>query len=673
MRTSIGVLAVLCLALSAVSPAAVISDDFGTDHNYLVDGVAGTIWDGFIYNAGLDATKNTVVTAAAATGGALNLRSSNGSWENAADDGLFLYIDIAAGLDFTANVYVSDYTFIEYHDTGLMARVAPGTTENYIMARYFGAYGVDNGLRSVDDNSTTNANSPVPGLIPYIQLKKSGSLFTIRGSMDGVTYTDLHTVDRPDMASQALQVGIYQATFSGNTGNVSFDNFSLEFASDVSMNPNPGNGETLVPINTLLSWDAPLDYTPVGYDVYVGTDPNLKGASELGWTGTSINPASDMGYALSNEITYYWRVDSLEPNSLGAIVHTGNIWSFTTTPAKPIITKDPVSRTVPAGTQIDLSVAALNTDTYTWYQSADAVVGDDTQVGTGNPLSLTINGVAEEGWYYCVASSLAGSDTSLVVRVMSERLVGYWDFEGDLADSVPAGPTHDGTAADPNFAPGVPGLGSQGYQFFGDGRVVTIAESADYFNFYPQGMTVSCWVKGQNPAIWDTLISKEYEREINYWDAKGFFLARTDAGAGGFGIRPSEVVSASGLVTVADWHHLAGVHDSVAGVIRIYVDGQLRGQASASGFNSPNLAPLIFGAESTDGTVGSSSATIDDVKIYNYALDSSVIAQQYVDVMGGYICVDGLLPVADLSGDCQVTLDDLAILALHWLESNRVE
>jgi hypothetical protein len=119
---------------------------------------------------------------------------------------------------------------------------------------------------------------------------------------------------------------------------------------------------------------------------------------------------------------------------------------------------------------------------------------------------------------------------------------------------------------------------------------------------------------------------------------------------------------------------LIGVHDPVSGVVRIYMDGVFRSESGANpaNFNVPNLAPLIFGAESTNGLIGSSTATVDDIKIWNYALDSTQIAQQYVDIMGGYVCVGGN-PTGDLSGDCQVNLADLTILAQNWLENNRIE
>jgi hypothetical protein len=444
--------------------------------------------------------------------------------------------------------------------------------------------------------------------------------------------------------------------------------------------PDPSDGQTLVLTDTQFSWQAPNAYTPVGYDVYIGNDPNVAGASQLGWTATTIDPAADLAFSLANNTTYYWRVDSLEPNTPAPIVHTGDVWSFTTAPADPIVTGDPVSRTVAVGTTIDLSVTSLNVDTYTWYRSADEALDPQTdiQVGTGATVQVMINGIAEEGLYYCVVSNGVTELTSGAAQVLTERLIGYWDFEGDLADevaSIVAGaPAHAGTVSEPNFVDGVPQIGGQGYKFYGDGRIVTIADSIDYFNFYPRGFTISCWVKDQNPAIWDTVCSKMHERELGWSGAKGFYLGRSDSGSGVIAFRPAEVFSPSGMITVDVWHQLTGVYDSAAGAIRLYVDGEPVGEALSNpeSWNGPNLAPLIFGAESTDGTVGNSSATIDEVKIYSYALDSTEIAQQYVNVMGGYVCV-GENPTADLSDDCQVNLDDLAILALNWLQSNRVE
>lgn len=777
---------VILLTVSAVVNGGAI-DDFNSQHNYLTDGTDGTVWDGLLLNSGIHVIQDAVGTRAAATSGDLTLESSWGNWEWGSDDGYLLYIDVPAGSDFTANVLVSDYTWVEWHDVGLMARAVPGTAENYVMHRYFPMFGVDNALRSVvDDAQAPDDNGTTDAAMPYLQLEKAGSTFTIRASTDGITYKDITFVERTDMTDVELQVGIYQATFTENEGSASFDDFEITLSGDtIASNFDPADGRTMVEVDSQLTWDAPLNYTAVGYDVLFGTDANeLDGDMEKIVDGLDVltaDPAmhssitGDMDY----ETLYYWRVDTFEPNTPSPIVHTGELMSFTTIPIWPIISEDPIGQTVASGTMIDLSVIALNTETYTWYQSDDAVAdAGDTEVGTGQTIQVMVDDLNDEGWYYCVASAPAGSVTSGMAQVMIERLVGHWEFEGDLADSVadevPGALTHDGSASEPNFVSGVPELGGgQAYKFFGDGRVVTIADSIDFFNFYPQGMTISCWVKDQNPSISDIVCSKEGDPET------GYLLSRNPQGAGAFAIHPSEATSANSLVTVDEWHQLIGVHDPDAGIVRIYVDGTYGGDAAdPTIFNGSNLAPLIFGAggasssnttpepgepviwtdkdvyevgenivvyfsnSTTNGgdwialslpdaafgyyetdsylytngaaegsvtfvgggsissagnyvvrlysndpptdllasyyfTVGSmtsitSTAAIDDVKIWNYALDETEIAQQYVDVMGGYICVGGN-PTADLSEDCQVGLDDLAILAENWMNSNRID
>ena len=216
------------------------------------------------------------------------------------------------------------------------------------------------------------------------------------------------------------------------------------FTAGPDAGPTPKDGSTLIGVDQQLSWTEPIAYTPDGYDVYIGTDPNVNSGQVLGIVGTTVDPATDLGVALINDQTYYWRVDALEPNQVDPLyptIHPGSVWSFTTLPPDPLITGDPVSQTVPAGTEIDLSVTALNTDTYTWYHSVDAVADTgDTYVGVGSTVQVLIDDVSKEGWYYCVASSQGSleTDTSEMARVMTERLVGYWDFEDDLDDGVAA-------------------------------------------------------------------------------------------------------------------------------------------------------------------------------------------------------------------------------------------
>ena len=65
--------------------------------------------------------------------------------------------------------------------------------------------------------------------------------------------------------------------------------------------------------------------------------------------------------------------------------------------------------------------------------------------------------------------------------------------------------------------------------------------------------------------------------------------------------------------------------------------------------------------------------TLDEVAIYNYALDALTIAQNYASVTETAVCPDPSTPANDLTGDCIVDMNDLAELAAEWLLDTSVK
>ena len=320
----------IVFTIGSISFGKVYTDNFDSDNDYLINGVTSTIWDGFIFNSGHDSTQNTIVESAVSNNGILTLQSSRGNWENAADDGLLLYIDIAAGTDFTASVYVNNYIWTDWHDAGLMVRTAESDSEDYVMSRYFANYGINNCMRSTDNNITTNDNGPSYPAMPYLQLQKTGSMFYIRASEDGINYINIASVDRQDMAGTALQVGIYQATFSDNTGTVAFDDFLLittptEKTAEYYL---PSNGAIDLQKTVTLAWNA--GYGAVEHYLYAGNnyDSVLNANTESSEYITTLY-GNDLTYtfeSLAEGRTYFWRVDEYD----GVETYAGEVWSFTT-------------------------------------------------------------------------------------------------------------------------------------------------------------------------------------------------------------------------------------------------------------------------------------------------------------------------------------------------------
>ena len=149
-----------------------------------------------------------------------------------------------------------------------------------------------------------------------------------------------------------------------------------------------------------------------------------------------------------------------------------------------IITQ-PQNQTIPvAGTAL-FTVEAMSPSTinYKWYK-----VGEE-QYTLSNTDTLTWDNVqfGDEGYYCCDLTNDIGTVVTEPARLMTERLVGWWKLNGDALDSVgevvPGAPAHDGVLpAEPNFI--VDGIDEQGYEFFGDGRVIVMPTTGEYFNFH---------------------------------------------------------------------------------------------------------------------------------------------------------------------------------------------
>lgn len=222
----LGMFVVTC---SSMAFGLVITDNFDTDHDYNADGVAGTVWDGLLLNGGKTGVSDAVGVKCAAEVGVLTMQSYGGNWENDQADGYFLYMNVDGSKDFIADVYLSNFVWVNYHDVGIMARKIDGPLENHVDHRYFPRWGNGNTLRSVIDGVTVIKDlGPDDPFLSYLRLTKTGAIYTVYASGDGITFVEISSIERLDMNNVDLQVGLYQGTYSLNTGSVSFDNFSLE-------------------------------------------------------------------------------------------------------------------------------------------------------------------------------------------------------------------------------------------------------------------------------------------------------------------------------------------------------------------------------------------------------------------------------------------------------------
>lgn len=229
-KTALALAAIAICALAFTAKAELITDNFDTDHVYGTSDVSGTIWSGILFNGGTSPTQNAVLSQALATSGHLTLGSSNGNWENVQDDGYFLYLNVSG--DFTATMQVIGMQINDFNTAGLMARNPDASGgESWFQTLVFPRFNVGQHMRYVVGGvQTDGSNAGTNTSSGWIQLVRTGDQFQSLYSADGISYSVIGSATLANMPS-TLQLGIFQATFSGATGAVDFDNFSVNVAS----------------------------------------------------------------------------------------------------------------------------------------------------------------------------------------------------------------------------------------------------------------------------------------------------------------------------------------------------------------------------------------------------------------------------------------------------------
>jgi hypothetical protein len=428
-----------------------------------------------------------------------------------------------------------------------------------------------------------------------------------------------------------------------------------------------------------LSVDADLNWLPGttdwAVDVYFDLNETdvTNGNASVKIASSEIIPShtidlNSRGFdPMANSTTYFWRVDLLEPNSPAPIIHQGPVWSFVTEPDLPYVTTDPISQTVNTGDPVTLSITANYATGYQWHLNGSPVAG-----ATSTTYSIASLGIANEGVYTCEVSNVSGSGTSAPAVVVSKRLMGWWKLDNNLTDSVALAEAgalaHDGSISVSSFGTGADGLANHACVLDGS-DFITIANSSDYFGFYPNGLTVSAWVNTAQ-ADYGALVSNS-----NSDNSAGFYLEHESdnwliSGLRGidgqwYWAQPDSIYNTWQLVTLT--------LDGDTKTVKQYVNGELEIEAAYTVDLPVSTVDLIFGAESPGAYLLDGS--LDDVRIYSYPLDNVAVAQLYYDMTGTPACAG--YPNYDLTGpasvpDCRVDLYDFAVVAAEWLECNLV-
>ena len=487
----------------------------------------------------------------------------------------------------------------------------------------------------------------------------------------------------------------------------------------VAADPLP-SGDSVDPIlTTSLSWIAPVKYTQeVGYNLVLrkateATEPNFAASDNIIEIMDATAVSGTM-VSLDYDATYYWRVDSYEPNGVtndatDDTVHPGVVWSFTTLPSVPDVTVGPSYVAVAAGEAAELvleytSLSPLTSAVWEFASNSDPnwVPAGGTsvidEVSTPKTVTLTIPGVAvaDEGLYRCTISNNGGSDVSEMSGLAVKRLLAYYEFEGNANDTNDGGGiTNDGVAimwANESVTPDIT-YAASALPSLGDGVVfnantaetdpnqsyiqlpITAYPNSDVGGGLDAG-TITCWIK---PKMTGTVIGAFNDGlntalQLSVQNTTSLRIYKRND----FHNENNVYFSPSNPPDGDTWYFAAATWGDANGQLRTYIapaagNGYLEDTVNdiSDNYAPWQYAPTIGGANSR-GTINSffiAVSMLDDLKVYNYALTPEAIAAEFNAVTGNTLCIVTSFEgdYFDTNGDCVVDLTDFADFAAAWL------
>ena len=226
-----------------------------------------------------------------------------------------------------------------------------------------------------------------------------------------------------------------------------------------------------------------------------------------------------------------------------------------------------------------------------------------------------------------------------LARVSSADLVAYWDFEGGFADAwgsneaTPHGETD--IVLDPERG--------RVAEFDGTGDYLHIPNSPS-LNITGDQITLVSWVYfddvSGDPEIVLAKIVQDGQHSAPYF---AYNLCILSNGTPRFFLTiegSQQRLPGSPNFESGRWYHMAGVYDGSE--MTLYVDGEISATMHATGNINGYDTPLFLGINGGRGEP--MDGRIDDVRIYNHALDQVEIQAIMLQVGGGYPYAMALSP-----------------------------
>ncbi|AQQ10028.1 Immunoglobulin I-set domain protein [Sedimentisphaera cyanobacteriorum] len=473
--------------------------------------------------------------------------------------------------------------------------------------------------------------------------------------------------------------------------------------------PSPESGEEGVGVknngnvDVTLEWktgrdDSTSDPQPYNPDIkkhYLYMSSGVEGDTDLELKASLDVTGLNESYSttLNLDGKYYWLIEEGLDDGTGSANPPGDpnnyvsaVWEFETLKSVPVVTAQPEDVFVGIGdtAELSVSVSTMSSESYQWYKSLDDAVdtGEDDSLIAGadsNTLTVYSAAVEDEAYYYCEITNSSGttvSDTASlgVKRLMAKYSMDQADYDGSsYLDSSPEdGTAHDAQLVgevDVQFVTGADGTPNGAVKI--DPNSVANAGTWNPSEFSNE-LTAAFWVEWDGVSdVRQGYLGKSVDLNAgNMWFIRGQYVSSTSMKL----MRNGSYGPAAGPLTDDNqWQFVAfTVSDNNA---NCYVNGINSGTSDFTLGSDPEdlAAPIWIGRFSELSPERIANASMDDVRIYNYALSPEEIAQLYYDVSGEPICIDPPDPAYDLSGpegmpDCKVDMYDFVQIAKKWFE-----
>jgi hypothetical protein len=371
----------------------------------------------------------------------------------------------------------------------------------------------------------------------------------------------------------------------------------------------------------------------------------LSGLPSTGtWTVTATGGSTKSGTGTSTTFT------GLSAGTYSFTVTNSEGFVSSATAALTINTQPttPVAPTVGTVTQPTASVStgtvALSglPSTGTWTVTA---TGGSTKSGTGT--STTFTGLNAGRYTFtvtnsvgCISAASASVTINPVPSTLTNGLVAYYPFNGNANDT--SGNANNGVVTRATLSTDRFGKADAAYEFNGANSSIKIPFTSS-INSIQKGITVSAWIYMQGgtgasnpPRLLElrgaygnggnagfVLLSQNNSDSARTFETRWY----NNNGATNISIAPTSSVKSK------EWHHIVFTADGESGIGKFYVDGLLMGtnaqmtnQGKITSCDYNNNA-IFIGIE--PGGSGAWGGKIDELRIYNRALDSNEVVYTY--------------------------------------------